>query len=71
MLPRMSGGHETEIWLAIDEGLLRRDEAEALLEEARRVGRGPLALLRERGRLSEETLASLCLLYTSPSPRDS
>ncbi|XXF76238.1 protein kinase [Myxococcaceae bacterium GXIMD 01537] len=55
----MSGGHETEIWLAIDEGVLSRDEADALLEEARRLDRGPLELLRERGRLSDETLASL------------
>jgi predicted Ser/Thr protein kinase len=55
----MTPGYETEIWLALDEGILSREESEALLEEARRLGRSPLALLHERGRVSKETLASL------------
>ncbi|RKH56259.1 hypothetical protein, partial [Corallococcus llansteffanensis] len=58
---------EMELWLAIDEGLLPREEAAALREEARRLGRSPLELLRERGVLSEETLASL--LREGPAPQ--
>ncbi|QDF00109.1 serine/threonine-protein kinase [Myxococcus xanthus] len=55
----MNRDDETEIWLAIDEGILSREEAVALLQDARRLGRSPLKLLQERGRVSEETLASL------------
>ncbi len=50
--------YEAELRLAMGEGLLTRDEADGLREEARRLGRSPLELLRERGRLSEETLSS-------------
>ncbi|MBN8233393.1 protein kinase [Corallococcus macrosporus] len=64
----MNRDYETEIWLAIDEGLLRGEDSPALLEEARRLGRSPLELLRERGLMSEETFASL--LKEAPAPRE-
>jgi serine/threonine-protein kinase len=48
-----------ELDVALAEGILRRDEVEALIAEARSLGQSPLDLLRERGRISEETLASL------------
>jgi predicted Ser/Thr protein kinase len=51
--------YEEELLLALDEGLLSQEEAGALREEALRLERSPLALLRERGRLSEDTLALL------------
>jgi eukaryotic-like serine/threonine-protein kinase len=61
MLPSVRGaGHqelyEEEVLLALDEGLLSSDEAAALREEALRLHRGPLELLKERGRLTEKTL---------------
>nr|WP_216622683.1 serine/threonine-protein kinase [Corallococcus exercitus] len=61
MLPSVPGaGHqevyEEEVLLALDEGLLSSDEAAALREEALRLHRGPLELLKERGRLTENTL---------------
>ncbi|MCY1046836.1 protein kinase [Corallococcus sp. bb12-1] len=66
----MNDDYETEIWLAVDEGLLRGEESQALLAEARRLGRSPLELLRARGRMSEETFASLVKEQgTSQSPR--
>ncbi|NMO16366.1 protein kinase [Pyxidicoccus fallax] len=55
----MSERYEAELRHALAEGLLSREEAEALREEATRLGRGPLELLLERGRLSEDSLASL------------
>jgi tetratricopeptide (TPR) repeat protein/predicted Ser/Thr protein kinase len=55
----MSERYEAELRHALAEGLLSRDEAEALRTEAARLGRGPLELLREQGRLSDDTLASL------------
>ncbi|NBD07371.1 protein kinase [Corallococcus sp. c25j21] len=48
--------YEEEVLLALDEGLLSSDEAAALREEALRLHRGPLELLKERGRLTEHTL---------------
>src|SRR5690349_10497011 len=51
--------YEEELLLALDEGLLSHEEAEALREEALRLERGPLELLRERGKLSEDTLLML------------
>ncbi|HYO58059.1 protein kinase domain-containing protein [Archangium sp.] len=51
--------YEEELLLALDEGLLSHEEAEALREEALRLKRGPLELLRERGQLSEDTLLRL------------
>ncbi|WP_434300426.1 protein kinase domain-containing protein [Corallococcus exiguus] len=55
----MRHDYEAQLWLVIDEGILSREESASLLEEALRLGRSPLELLRERGRISEETLASL------------
>jgi predicted Ser/Thr protein kinase len=55
----MSDAHEAELGLALAEGVLKRDEADALGAEARRLGRSPLELLVARGTLSEETLLSL------------
>ncbi|MBZ4419110.1 protein kinase [Myxococcus sp. RHSTA-1-4] len=55
----MSERYEAELRHALAEGLLSRDEAEALRAEAARLGRAPLELLRERGRLSDDTLASI------------
>ncbi|WP_324950103.1 protein kinase domain-containing protein [Archangium sp.] len=45
--------------MAVAEGLLSKEEAEALRAEALHLGRPPLELLVERGRLSTESLASL------------
>lgn len=50
--------HEEVLRMAVAEGLLSREEQEALRERARRLERSPLELLAEQGRLSEETLAS-------------
>ncbi|AGP40472.1 serine/threonine-protein kinase [Sorangium cellulosum] len=55
----MSPEHEAELRVALTEGLVTRAEADALGEEARDLKRSPLALLVERGKLTEETLASL------------
>ncbi|MCP3140772.1 protein kinase domain-containing protein [Pyxidicoccus xibeiensis] len=51
--------YEEELLLALDEGLLSHEELAALREEALRLDRGPLQLLKERGRLSEDTLGML------------
>ncbi|MHA7630215.1 serine/threonine-protein kinase [Corallococcus sp. M7] len=66
----MQRDYETQIWLVIDEGILSREESAALLEEALRLGRSPLELLRERGRISEETLASLVKEGPTPPSRE-
>jgi tetratricopeptide (TPR) repeat protein/predicted Ser/Thr protein kinase len=55
----LSEQDEVELRHALAEGLLSREELQALREEAARRGRGPLELLVERGRLSEDTFASL------------
>lgn len=55
----MRDEYEMELRIALAEGLLSAEEAEALREEALRLNRSPLELLRERGRLTEQTLASL------------
>lgn len=47
---------------------MTRAEADALDEEARALGRSPLALLVERGKLTEETLASLLASAESSDP---
>ena len=52
---------EAQLRLAVAEGVVSQEEAEALCSEALRLERDPLELLQERGRLSEETLASLRL----------
>ncbi len=51
--------YEDELHLALIEGILTREQLEPLRAEALRVQRSPLELLRERGQLSPETLASL------------
>ncbi len=50
---------EEELRMAIAEGLVSREEAAALGEEARRLGRSPLELLKERGLISDAELAEL------------
>ncbi|WP_164021307.1 serine/threonine-protein kinase [Pyxidicoccus trucidator] len=50
---------EAELRIALAEGFVSREEADALLEEARRRGRGLLELLVERGRVSEAVVAPL------------
>jgi len=54
----VSEQEDAELRHALAEGLISRDEAEALRLEAERLGRRPLELLRERGRISEDTYAS-------------
>ncbi|MCE9668400.1 protein kinase [Myxococcus stipitatus] len=54
----MSEQDEVELRHVLAEGLVSREEAAALREDAARLGRRPLELLRERGRLSEDTYAS-------------
>jgi serine/threonine-protein kinase len=56
--------------MAVAEGLLSREEAEAIKEEASRLGRNPMELLVERGRLSADTLASLRREATPEPVRD-
>lgn len=56
---RLNETYEEELLLAMDEGLLSGEEVAALREEALRLRRGPLELLRERGRLSEDSLVAL------------
>nr|WP_225937477.1 serine/threonine-protein kinase [Myxococcus sp. RHSTA-1-4] len=51
--------YDEELLLALDEGLISHEEAAPLREEALRRERGPLELLRERGRLTEDTLTLL------------
>ncbi|TSC33940.1 serine/threonine-protein kinase [Corallococcus sp. Z5C101001] len=53
---------EAELRVALAEGLLSEQEAGALREEVQRTERGPLALLREQGRLSEDSLVSMMAL---------
>lgn len=59
MLAAMAGDHEAELRLALAEGLLSKEEAERLRDEARRKGQSPLELLVALGRLSEDSLVSL------------
>jgi eukaryotic-like serine/threonine-protein kinase len=53
---------EAEMRIVLAEGLLSRDEAAALRQEALHARQSPLALLVERGRLSERTYRSLVAL---------
>ncbi|MCP3145181.1 serine/threonine-protein kinase [Pyxidicoccus xibeiensis] len=50
---------EAELRMAVAEGLISREEARLLREQARTLSRGPLELLAAQGRYSEETLAPL------------
>jgi len=60
---------EVELRAALVEGLVSEQEADSLREEARRLERSPLALLRERGRLSEGTLISMMAQVRGATPR--
>ncbi|OJT18175.1 serine/threonine protein kinase [Archangium sp. Cb G35] len=60
---------EVELRAALAEGLVSEHEVEALREEALRLERGPLALLRERGRLSEGTLISMMAQVRAATPQ--
>jgi predicted Ser/Thr protein kinase len=51
--------YEEELNLALIEGILSREQVEPLRDEALRLQRSPLELLRERGQVSPETLSSL------------
>jgi tetratricopeptide (TPR) repeat protein/predicted Ser/Thr protein kinase len=55
----MNNLYDEELRIAVAEGLVSREAASGLGEEARRVGRSPLQLLHERGQVSEQTLAIL------------
>jgi len=60
---------EVELRAALAEGLVSEQEAGTLREEARRLERSPLLLLRERGRLSEGTLISMLAQVRSATPQ--
>ncbi|HEX8113867.1 MAG TPA: hypothetical protein VF516_39315 [Kofleriaceae bacterium] len=53
---------DAEMRIVLAEGLLPRDEAAALRQEALDARQSPLALLVERGRLSERSYRSLVAL---------
>lgn len=55
----MTEEHDSELRIALAEGLLAAEEVDSLREEARRLRRRPLDVLAGRGRISEETLHSL------------
>ncbi|WP_263436623.1 serine/threonine-protein kinase [Stigmatella hybrida] len=59
--------HEAELRIALTEGLITRAEADALREESRHRRLSPLLVLRERGVLSEHSLASLRGLEQEPT----
>ena len=58
MLDTMADLCEAELRIVVAEGVLTRSEADALREEAHRKQQSPLALLVERGRLSEGSFQS-------------
>ena len=51
-------------------GIRASSPSETEVAQARRAGQGGAVLLRGRDILAVGTTAELCLLYTSPSPRD-
>ncbi|HEX8703779.1 MAG TPA: serine/threonine-protein kinase, partial [Myxococcaceae bacterium] len=55
----MHDPHEAELRMALAEGLISREEIDALREEARKSGRGPLRVLQARGVISEQSLLAL------------
>ena len=55
----MLDAHQEELRLAIAEGVLRREDADALAQEARKGNLSPLALLVARGQLSEQSFEAL------------
>ncbi|MET0405282.1 MAG: protein kinase, partial [Cystobacter sp.] len=62
---------DVELRAAFAEGLVSEQELAPLREEALRLGRGPLLLLRERGRVSEGTLMSMMAQLRGAMPRES
>ncbi|WP_224240590.1 serine/threonine-protein kinase [Hyalangium gracile] len=58
---------EAELRMAVAEGLISREEADQLGEEARRLGRSPMQLLKERGLISDESLAELAKADVEPT----
>ncbi len=50
---------EAELRMALAEGLITRDEVEPLREEALRLGKSPMELLKARGVISDESLADI------------
>jgi eukaryotic-like serine/threonine-protein kinase len=60
---------EVELRAALAEGLVSEQEVDSLREEAQRQERSPLALLRERGRLSEGTLISMMAQVRGATPQ--
>jgi serine/threonine-protein kinase len=69
-LARVPDDLEAELNVALAEGVVRRDEMDALRVDARRLGQSPLDLLGERGRISAETIASLRGRTEAASARD-
>jgi eukaryotic-like serine/threonine-protein kinase len=59
--------YEAEVRIALSEGLVSREEADGLREEARHRRLSPLLVLRERGVLSERSLASLRGIEEEPT----
>lgn len=59
-----------ELRVALAEGIVSEEEAPALLLEATKLARSPLNLLLERGRLTEETHASLWAHVHETSAQD-
>jgi serine/threonine-protein kinase len=55
----MHDKYEAELRMALAEGLISREEAGALREEALRTGYSPLRLLQARGLISEESVLAL------------
>ena len=69
----MSADHDAELRVAVAEGIVTRSEANALGEEAARLGKSPFELLVERGKVSTGTLASLRAVgdqAPAPEPAD-
>jgi predicted Ser/Thr protein kinase len=55
----MHDQHEAELRMALAEGLISREETDALREEARKSGRSPLQVLQARGLISDGSVLAL------------
>jgi serine/threonine protein kinase len=72
----MHDEYEAELRLALAEGLILVEEADALREEARKSGHSPLQLLQKKGIISEKALAekrgkaSDATLSMTPGPQE-
>ncbi|MEZ4301795.1 MAG: serine/threonine-protein kinase [Polyangiaceae bacterium] len=64
----MQNSAQAEVRIALAEGLLSETEASHLAQEAEALGKSPLDLMLERGRISQESHASLCAHRLSPPP---